>query len=214
MKHVAVLNPERIHSSLRHVFERHRLVFWYDATGEWTQVFDAYTDEKVVKVKVAGNELGTKVGVVREPNPETRFLFYISSIRPADADNWLLDLLLQGYEYKADKASLILQEVGLPHEFRHLAEEHATFFQSTKWIQALKELIAKDDETPQLRLKMMAILAGTAVDLDALLLQFLARSAEAGLIDPVTACLDSAALVKYFWSEVQRIFGYASAMPS
>jgi len=142
---MSILNPQRIHSSLRHVFERHRLVFWYDSTGEWMQVFEAYSDNKVVKLKVAGNEFGTKVRVVRDPNPETRFLLYIPTGRPIDGDNWLLDLLLQGYEYKADKASLILQEVGLPHEFRFLAEEHAAFFQNAKRMQTLKDLIAKED---------------------------------------------------------------------
>ena len=60
----------------------------------------------------------------------------------------------------------------------------------------------------------MAVLAGTDVDPDALLLQFLRRSVEAGLIDPVAACLESAGLLKYFWAEIQRIFGYPSSTPS
>ena len=66
-----------------------------------------------MKLKVEGNEFGTKVRVVRDPNPLAKFLIYVPTARPPDADNWLLDLLLQGYEYKADRASLALQEVGL-----------------------------------------------------------------------------------------------------
>ena len=85
----------------------------------------------------------------------------------------MLDLLLQGYEYKADKASLALQEVGLPHEFLYLAQEHAGFFRSEKRTQALKELISKDDQARDIRLKMMAVLAETPVELDAMLLHFL-----------------------------------------
>ena len=27
----------RIHDSLRHVFQRHRLVFWYDPERQWTE---------------------------------------------------------------------------------------------------------------------------------------------------------------------------------
>ena len=140
---------KRIHDSLQRVFEQHRLVFWYDATGEWAETFDAFADESVTKLKVEGNEFGTKVRIVRDPNPAARFLVYVPTARPADADNWLLDLLLQGYEYKADKASLALQDVGLPHEFLHLAEEHAAFFRSEKRNQALKELIGKDDQSPR-----------------------------------------------------------------
>ena len=59
------------------MFQRHRLVFWYDAKGEWAEAFDAFPDENVVKLKVAGNEFGTKVRVVREPDPAAKFLLYV-----------------------------------------------------------------------------------------------------------------------------------------
>lgn len=205
---------KRIHDSLQQVFLRHRLVFWYDATGEWGDTFDAYPDDQVAKLTVAGNELGIKVRVVRDPLPERQFLIYVPTARPADADNWLLDLLLQGYEYKADKASLALQEVGLPHEFLHLAEDHAAFFRSGKRVQDLKERIGKDDQSRDIRLKMMAVLAGTAVEVDALLLRFLGGNVDGELIDPVTECFDGAALVEPFWQEVERLFGYTAGEPS
>jgi len=205
---------KRIHDSLQRVFQRHRLVFWYDATGEWAETFNAYPDAAVIKLSVAGNEFGTKVRIVRDPNPEAKFLIYVPTARPVDADNWLLDLLLQGYEYKADKASLALQEVGLPHEFLHLAEEHAPYFHSGKRAQALKELISKDDQSREIRLKMMAVLAGTAVEGDAMLLHFLDGKAEGELIDPVAECFEAAALVGPFWQEVERIFGYTTPTPS
>ncbi len=128
--------------------------------------------------------------------------------------SWLLDLLLQGYEYKADKASLALQDVGLPHEFLHLAEDHAPYFTSGKRVEALRELIHKDDQSPGIWLKMMSVLAGTAVEVDALLLQFLAGNVEVKLLDPVAECFGSAALVGPFWKEVERLFGYTTATPS
>lgn len=205
---------KRIHDSLQRIFQRHRLVFWYDAAGEWEKTFSAYPDEGVTRLTVAGNEFGAKVRMVRDPNPEARFLIYVPTARPADADNWLLDLLLQGYEYKADKASLALQEAGLPHEFMNLAEEHAAFFQSAKRTQALKELIGKDDHIRDIRLKMMAVLTGSPAEVNAILLQFLAADSDAMLIDPVTEHLEASALVEPFWKEVERLFGYASATPS
>src|ERR1039458_4540185 len=182
---------KQIHDSLQRVFERNRLVFWYDATGEWGETFDAFPAEHVVKLKVVGNEFGAKVRVVREPIVDGRFLVYIPSARPADADNWLFDLLLQGYEYRADKASLALQEVGLPHEFLYLAEEHATFFRSEKRTLALKGLIDRDDQAREIRLKMMAVLTGTPVEVDAMVLHFLDTTAENVLFDPVQECFDA-----------------------
>ncbi len=205
---------KRIHDSLLHVFQRHRIVFWYDATGEWAQTFEAYEDNSVTKLKVSGTEFGTKVRIVRDPDPAAKFLLYLPTARPADSDNWLLDLLLQGYEYKADRASLALQEVGLPHEFRYLAEEHAVFFQSGKRIQALKALVDKNDDAAALRFKMMAVLADSPLEIDALLLRFLNTPSEGVLLDPVGGCFDSASLTEPFWREVMRTFGYVSNAPS
>jgi len=208
---------KRIHDSLRRVFEQHRLIFWYDGAGEWAETFDAFTDESVTKLRVDGAEFGAKVRIIRDPNPVARYLVYVPAARPADADNWLLDLLLQGYEYKADKASLALQDVGLPHEFLHIAQEHAAFFRSEKRNQALKELIGKDDQTRDVQLKMMAVLAGTAVEVDAMLLNFLGATADSPLFDPpdpVDSCLGAPALVEPFWREVERVFGYNSNKPS
>jgi uncharacterized protein (TIGR02687 family) len=190
------------------------LVFWYDATGEWAETFKAYPDAAVAKLLVTGNEFGTKVRIVRDPNPEAKFLIYVPTTRPVDADNWLLDLLLQGYEYKADKASLALQDVGLPHDFLHLAEDHAPYFTSAKRVDALRELIYKDDQSPEIRFKMMSVLAGTPAEVDAMLLQFMGRSPQGQLLDPVTECFGTAALVEPFWKEVERLFGYNSATPS
>jgi uncharacterized protein (TIGR02687 family) len=204
---------KRIHDSLRHVFQQDRIVFWYDPTGEWLETFNAFTDDTVAKLTVDANEFGTKVRVVRDPDLDAKFLIYIPTARPADSDNWLLDLLLQGYEYKADRASLALQEVGLPHEFRYLAEEHAAFFQSSKRTQAFKALIS-DDDAASLRLKMMAVLVETEVEIDALMLRFLDTPSEGVLLDHVTECLGKVGLTETFWQAVMRAFGYASIAPS
>lgn len=210
------MSNNRIHDSLNQVLLRHRLVFWYDATGEWAETFQGYPESGVTKLTVAGNEFGTKVRVVRDPNPDAKFLIYVPTARPADADNWLLDMLLQGYEYKADKASLALQEVGLPHEFLHLAEEHGKYFASAKRVQSLKDLIVDDDQSRDIRLKMMAVLADTAVEVDAMLLHFLHTDPQEDLLaaDPVTDCFGAAALTEAFWQEVERLFGYTAATPT
>lgn len=208
------MTKQRILESLERVFDRHRLVFWYDDRGEWKDTFDAFSMARVTKLEVAKNEFGTKVRIVRDPNPTAKFLVYIPAPRPADTENWLLDLVLQGVEYKADKASLALQEVGLPQEFRHLVEEHVGFFQNDKRLQALKAALGKEDTDRDLRLKMMAILVDTAVDLDAVLLRFLSESAQAPLLDPVAQWLGGAALVAPFWREVERRFGYGATNPT
>lgn len=202
----------RIHDSLTRVLEQHRLVFWYDAAGEWAETFDTFPAEGTVKLRVAGTEFGAKAQIAR--GPETRFLVYVPSARPADKDNWLLDLLLQGYEYRADRASLLLLDLGLTQDFRELVETHHTFFNSTKRVEALRASLSSGDQVQDVRLRMMAILSGTTADVDAMLLEFLRQSLESAAADPADKALGSAKLDRQFWADVARRFDYVEAQPT
>lgn len=203
----------RIHFSLQDLFQRQRLIFWYDAAGEWRKSFDGFESVGVEKRVVQGNDFGTKVAVLAADN-HARFLLYVPSARPPDGENWLLDLLRQGHEFKADRASLAVQEVGLAYEFRGLAEQHVEFFKDPKNTQRLKELVLKEDESDEIRLKMMAVLVRTPVEIEAVLLEFLNQAAMDEMFDPVEVSLAPHALVTPFWREVKRQFGYESLKPS
>jgi hypothetical protein len=76
--------------------------------------FEGFEGSSVEKIVVGENEFAPKVKILGDAGGSGRFLLYIRSERPQDSDNWLLDLLLQGHEFRADRASLAVQEVGLP----------------------------------------------------------------------------------------------------
>jgi len=164
--------------------------------GQWLKAFESFEAPFVKKLKVVGNEFGTKVLIHRDPDPNACYLLYFPSTRPKDVENWLLDLLLQGHEYKADRASLALQEAGILYEYLPVVEEHVAFFESAKRILALRERFTPDADynASDLRRKMMAVLAGTEPDIDAMLLSFLCKVApclgESVLleVDPVESC--------------------------
>jgi uncharacterized protein (TIGR02687 family) len=204
---------KRVDESLERVLSRHRLIFWYDPKHEWTQAYEEFGGEHVRKLKVEGNEFAAKVRIHRDPDTSARYLIYLPTARPADSENWLLDLLLQGHEFKADRASLVLQDVGLPYELRPVVEEHIAFF-TTRHVQALSGMVGASEDPGSLRLKMMAVLAGCEADVDALLLSFLGRGSDDALIDPVQERLGPASLTTYFWKAAGLRFGYASNEPT
>ncbi len=211
---------KRIHDSLRMVLGWNRLVFWYDPEGQWLKAFENFEDPLIKKIRVDGNEFGTKVTIHRDPDPAACYLLYFPSARPKDTDNWLLDLLLQGHEYKADRASLARLEAGISYELLPVVDEHVAFFESSKHVLLLRERLASDDNAVHLRLKMMGVLAGTESDIDAILLGFLCnvapRLSESVLleVDPVEGCFASARLVEFFWREVGLAFGYVNVKPT
>lgn len=204
-----------VQESLVRTTRQHRLVFWYDADRGWAEDFEHFSATGVEKLAVDGNEFGTKVHITRNSPPDQHFLVYLPYARPLqDSDNWLLDLLLQGHEFKADKTSLALQEVGLPYEYKDLAEKHLHFFSKAKNIQALKAGLAIEDRQPEIRLKMMAILIGAPAGIEALVLHFLRDGPPDNDADPVASKLGPANLAEPFWKEVSRLYGYTAARPS
>lgn len=193
-------------NSLSNLFSKQRIVFWYDGEGEWRKEFESFEAPNVEKLKVAGNEFGTKVRILSEPTKQ--FLVYVESPRPDDADNWLLDLLLQGGEFYADRASIAIQEANIPFQFRELGTEHTGFFRSQKRVDAIRDLIEVHDDITEIRQKMMAVLVGTQSELDSILLALLDKLSKKPESDPVEDALDTSNLTRHFWRWVKRGFGY------
>ena len=205
----------RIFESLDTALARKRVVFWYDANGEWTSEFDDYEPAQAEKLRVAGNEFSVKVAISRAPLDQ-RFLLYLPSAKPPEPANWLLDLLLAGHEFTADRASLDIQEAGLTLEFKELAQQHKAFFRSPVRTTKLKELLRPNDDEGAVRLKMLAVLAKQQADIDKLLLHAFSQldPANPDGDDPVEALYGNHQLSSHFWRAVGEKFGYTSPEPN
>ena len=205
----------RIHESLDTALARKRVVLWYDANGEWTSEFDDYQPAQAEKLRVEGNEFSVKVAISRATLKQ-RFLLYLPSAKPPEQGNWLLDLLLAGHEFTADRASLDIQEAGLTLEFKELAQQHKAFFRSPVRTTKLKELLRPNDDEGAVRLKMLAVLAKQQADIDKLLLHAFSQldPANPDGDDPVEALYGHHQLSSHFWRAVGEKFGYASPEPN
>ena len=213
---------EPIAQHLKQRFERHRIVFWNDTKRELREEFDSVQLEGVEKIELVNNEFGVKYRILRE-EPEQKFLLYREGAQPATLDNWLLDVELAHGEFRADQASLWLSELGLGSEFRDIVEEHSEFFKSAKRIESLKKLLKADDTHGMIRLKMLAVCAGSAPQLDMVLehlLDELAGNASSEkqlgleLLDgDKYRLIERCRLDGYFWELMKRSYGYESSEP-
>ena len=88
------MTDERIINGLTAQFERHRLVFWYDAKQEMRETFDALDLPDIAKLEIDSNEFAIKYQVLHQ-QPDDKFLIYKFGPEPEHyLDNWLLDLQL------------------------------------------------------------------------------------------------------------------------
>ncbi|WP_289020492.1 BREX-1 system phosphatase PglZ type A [Desulfobacter postgatei] len=200
----------RITIALAKLFDRHRIVFWYDAKKQLRDDFEALSLPGIEKIALANNEYGIKYKILRE-QPKKKFLLYREGPPPADLDNWLLDVQLAHGEFRTDQVAIWLSELALGLAFTEVVQAHAEFFPAMKRKDALKKLLKSDDTAGQIRLKMLAVCAGSEPRMDAVvenLLQELAEGREEK-IKLVGRC----GLDGFLWEQMARCYGYRSDTP-
>ena len=199
---------DRIAQALTKLFERHRIVFWYDAKQELRDDFEALQLPGVEKLELTNNEYGIKYKLLRE-QPEQKFLLYREGPQPADLDNWLLDVQLAHGEFRTDQVAIWLSELELGLEFTDVVQAHAEFFQAIKRRDALRKMLKADDTAGQVRLKMLAVCAGSEPRMDAIVEQLLDELSEENSGEKFKL-IQRFKLDAWFWDQMKRLYGYES----
>jgi uncharacterized protein (TIGR02687 family) len=197
----------KISEPLKKVFERHRIVFWYDAKKELRSDFEAIELPGIEKIEIANNEFGIKHKILREL-PTQKFLIYKEGSQPADIDNWLLDVQLAYGEFRTDQVAIWLSELGLGLEFSDVIQSHIDFFNAVKRIEALKESLKPDDTPGMIRMKMLAVCSNSGPRIDEVMENLLSELATGR--DEKIRLIQRCNLDAFIWEQLKRCYGYES----
>ncbi|AZZ95335.1 BREX-1 system phosphatase PglZ type A [Hahella sp. KA22] len=200
----------RIVQALTKLFDRHRIVFWYDTKQELRDDFAALQLPDIEKLELINNEYGVKYKILRE-QPEQKYLLYHEGPQPADLDNWLLDVQLAHGEFRTDQVAIWLSELELGLEFTDVVQAHAEFFQAIKRKDSLKKLLKVDDTAGQIRRKMLAVCTGSEPRMDAVVEDLLQELADGR--DEKIKLVGRCSLDNFLWEQMARCYGYKSDKP-
>ena len=210
---------EQINSALNRLFDKHRIVFWYDAKQELRGEFESLALPGIEKLELANNEYGIKYRILRE-QPEQKFLVFRDGPEPNKLDNWLLDVQLAHVQFRTDQGSIWLSELELGLEFVDVVQAHDDFYQAAKRRGALKRLLTANDTERMIRLKMLAVCVGCEPRMDAILEQLLAELSERiqqsseNQHGEKYKLIQRCKLDNYLWEQLKRHYGYAASEPS
>jgi len=200
---------DKIAQAITRLFDKHRIVFWYDAKKELRQEYDSLWLAGVEKIELRNNEFNVKHLILRE-KPNQKFLLYHEGQQPNDLNNWLLDVLIAQGLFSADQVSLWMNELELSPSFWDLVQEHIEFFKNDNRRTALKSRLAADDIHNAIRTKMLAVCVNADVEnrVESVLEILLAELAEDKheKFDLIQRCnLDA-----FLWNRLEVQFGYKS----
>ena len=170
----------QLKEQLTKIFEKKRLVIWYDRNSEFSESVRDHLPEGVELLRVENNEFGIKARIHTEK--EKRFLIYSNMPKPDPQENWLLEVVVAGHEFSAEKVALWLQDLGLPDSYRAFVDMKAAFFKSEVRRKRLADLISSEDKLTEqkLALFMTSVAINTNPVMDDILLTLLKDEAEEG----------------------------------
>jgi len=218
------MNLTRVQNTLTNLFSDNsrwphkgrKLVFWYDAEGQFQETFAELSLNGIEKLQLDDTPFTLKHRLLVE-QPEQPYLLYAPFPEPAPEDNWLLDLQASSLTFSADKAALIYADLGF-HERRleSIIRRHLKFFNSEKKrTAAIQAMQLPADSTEQtLLLALLCATVGVKVpDVPALTRQVLMKGlleSDNDLWQDITRYVSAEA----FWQIVQDYFSLIDDKPS
>ncbi|MEP7220560.1 MAG: BREX-1 system phosphatase PglZ type A, partial [Bacteroidota bacterium] len=222
------MDIDQIRGTLERIFNEPgvRVIFWNDPGAEFQADLSAAIPERVELVRLnETSALEVKIRIERLL-PDTQFLIYSPAEEPPFDDDWLLDIRLYGRSFRADRASILLNELGLGlrQSLREYIAERRKFFESKERTQRLKGLVVSDDDQFTLDLKMLAVVVRAEQPepftvVRALFHGFIDQHADAdvGHLEappPAWREVERLDLAAPFWRMVEAQFGYSEETPS
>src|SRR4029453_6224278 len=158
------MDTKQLDDALARLFvdDGERIVFWHDPAQEFldfvNRLFLTFGNTTVHIIRLDQVSLpATKIRLERD-EPDSRFLLYAPTEEPDYADDWLLDVRLYSRSFRADRASILLDELGLEnHHLRDHLTQRRRFFDSKERLQKLKTLVTSTDTAVDLDRKMLAV---------------------------------------------------------
>lgn len=212
---MAELNLQQIVDKLNIEFagDTRKIVFWYDDTAGFAEDIDQVQLVNAKVWKLTGhNQFETKRKLERE-DTKGNYLLYAPFPEPEAREDHLRDMLLYSKRFYADKASLILVNLGMDEELKPILQKHIKFFGNKERLQRFYAIEVDRYTADTLVVAMMCVICRVkAVSFEEVLRVILtAESLQANTYLEEFSKYD---LVNAFWSCCQQQFGYQDAEPN
>jgi len=216
------VDTKQIEQALNRLFQedKERIVFWNDPDQEFQNEvpFLNLGGVNIIRLDEVG-ALEVKC-ILEKGDPEGKYLLYAPTEEPDFENDWLLDIRLYSRSFRADRASIILDELGLTQQRMraHIAARRK-FFDNKERLQKLKTLVDPNDDELTLDRKMIAVVcrADQAELFNIIRTFFHTIVIEGGDLEAPPAAweqIEKFDLDAPFWQMIQSAFGYAEQNPS
>lgn len=214
------MSQQRLRESLSAIFQTHSVVFWHDVEAEFSDIVDDLALEGVQLIRM-DEQPNLRIKLQIENKPNQHWLFYSTKPEPEPSNDWLLDVRLRSKVFRADPASILLEDLGLTTvSLRTHLKDRSKFLRAKDRVERLKRFVLPGDTAEDLDCKMLAVTTRADLpELFAILQRVYGACIAEGTADLVTPpkvwqdiCGND--LEPVFWALVRQQLGYTDPAPS
>jgi uncharacterized protein (TIGR02687 family) len=160
------MNEDQLKEGLLNAFEKEkqRLVFWYDPAGDFQEEIARLVlpDVQILNMRDEST-FATKLKLEIE-DTTSKYLLYFPHDEPEYDKDWLLDIKLYSHCFRADRTSIVFNELRLQQQAmrEHLAKRER-FLASKSRVNALKKWLRPDADENDIDLAMITVVVGAEV---------------------------------------------------
>lgn len=190
-----------------------KLVFWYDDNSEFVEdMQNVELDNAKVYFLQPDNQFATKLFLERQ-DTTTNYLIYAPFPKPDVRDNHLEDTLLYSKRFFADRASLLLVDLGIDEKYTPIIEKHIKFFANKERTQRFYDLeIENFNEENIITGLLSAICRTRSCSFEEVIRVILTDSELAD--NKFLSEVEKYGLLDDFWKLCEQHFGYTDVKPT
>ena len=212
---MAELNFKQITDKLNAEFTGsvRKLIFWYDADGEFADEVDTLelSNAKVYHLQ-KDNMFRTKIFLERE-DTTTNYLIYAPFSKPDVREDHLADTLRYSKEFFADRASLLMLDLGIDVRWKDVIQHYIKFFGNKQRTQAFYDLEIGKYNRVAIEIGMMTVLCRSKLPTFEEVARCVLTEGELEA-NELLAEFEKYDLLTPFWRQCALMFGYADAQPT
>ena len=212
---MAEMNIKQIIDRLNAEFtgDTRKLVFWYDDNSEFVEdMQNVELDNAKVYFLQPDNQFATKLFLERQ-DTTTNYLIYAPFPKPDVRDNHLEDTLLYSKRFFADRASLLLVDLGIDEKYKPIIEKHIKFFANKERTQRFYDLEIENFNEENIITGLLSAICRTRTCSFEEVIRVILTDSE--LADnKFLSEVEKYGLLDDFWKLCEQHFGYTDVKPT
>lgn len=212
---MAQLSLNQISDKLNHEFKGdfRNIVFWYDDKGEFeADMADLQLEHTQIIQLTKTNLFQTKI-LLERTDPKGNYLVYAPYPKPPSRENHLADTIKYSKEFFADRASLLMVDLGIQETYKPVIQKYLKFFAAKDRTQRFYDFELDHYTTETIEVGLMSALTKSKnPTFEEVLLKILAEDnmEDSGYL----AEFEKYQLDEAFWKLCSQEFGYIDENPN